>query len=96
MGASKNVILRLCDPVDQPSADLCANLCPAHLKSHRIFFVTVFERTRQSAWLDAVTTRGEWQEASEFLCTKNTSFWRELSNQKYRQKKPEMLSPTRY
>jgi len=25
-----------------------------------------------------------------------TSFWRELRNQKYRQKTPEMHSPTRY
>ena len=29
-------------------------------------------------------------------CVLNTSFWRELSNQKYRQKNSEMLSPTRY
>jgi len=28
VGASNNVILRLCDPVDQPSANMCANLCP--------------------------------------------------------------------
>ena len=33
MGASNNIILCLCDPVDQPSANMCANLCPAHLKS---------------------------------------------------------------
>jgi len=38
VGASNNVTLRLCDPVDQPSANVCANLCPAHLKSDRIFF----------------------------------------------------------
>jgi len=29
-------------------------------------------------------------------CVQNTSFWRELSNQKYRQQNPEMHSPTRY
>ena len=43
------------------------------------------ERTRQSAWLDAVTTpltRRDW-----ILVYQNTSFWRELSNQRYRQKK---------
>jgi len=38
VGASNNVTLRLCDPVDKPSANMCANLCPAHLKSDRIFF----------------------------------------------------------
>jgi len=37
VGASNNVMLRLCDAVDQPSANTCANLCPAHLKSERIF-----------------------------------------------------------
>jgi len=37
VGASNNVILRLCDAVDQPSANTCANLCPAHLKSERVF-----------------------------------------------------------
>ena len=37
VGASNNVTLCLCDPVDQPSANMCANLCPAHLKSDRIF-----------------------------------------------------------
>jgi len=39
VGDSNNVILRLCDPVDQPSANLCANLCPAHLKSRRTFSI---------------------------------------------------------
>jgi len=56
--------------------------------------ITLFERTRQSAWLDAVTTlliRSEW-----ILVYSNTSFWKDLSNQKYCQKTPEMLSPTRY
>ena len=56
--------------------------------------ITMFERTFQSVWFDAVTTpltRSEWT-----LVYLNTSFWRELSNQKYRQKTPKMLSPTRY
>jgi len=56
--------------------------------------ITLFEWTRQSAWLDAVTTpliRSEW-----ILVYSNISFWMELSNQKYRQKPPEMHSPTRY
>jgi len=56
--------------------------------------ITMFERTRQSAWFDAVTTpltRSEW-----ILLYWNTFFWRELSNQKYRQKNTEGLSPTRY
>jgi len=38
--------------------------------------ITLFERTRQSAWLDAVTTpliRSEW-----ILVYQNTSFWREF------------------
>ena len=38
--------------------------------------ITMFERTRQSAWFDAVTTpltRSEWT-----LVYKNTSFWRKL------------------
>jgi len=34
--------------------------------------ITLFERTRQSAWLDAM--RHRWQEASEFLCTKTPLF----------------------
>ena len=35
VGASNKVILRLCDAVDQPPANTCANLCPDHLKSER-------------------------------------------------------------
>ena len=56
--------------------------------------VTLFERTCQSAWLDAAPiplTRSE-----RILGYQNTSFWWELSNQKNRQNPPEMLSPTRY
>jgi len=35
MGTSNNVILGLCDAVSQPSAwaNMCSNLCPAHLNS---------------------------------------------------------------
>ena len=39
MGASNNIIFNLCDAVDQPSANMCANLCPAHLKSDSDYFV---------------------------------------------------------
>ena len=45
---------------------------------------------------DSMLWRYRWQEASEFFCTKTPLFWRELSNQKYRPKTPEMLSPIRY
>jgi len=36
--------------------------------------------------LGSTLWRHRWQEASEFLCTKKKSFWRELSNQKMDQK----------
>jgi len=52
--------------------------------------ITMFQRTRQSAWFDAVTTpltRSEW-----ILVYCNTSFWRELRNQKYRHKTENALS----
>jgi len=47
---------------------------------------------------DSTLWRYHWQKASEFLCTTIPLWreWRELSNQKNRQKPPEMLSPTRY
>jgi len=56
--------------------------------------ITLFERTRQSVRLDAVTTpliRSEW-----ILVYSSTSIWMDLSKQKYRRKNREMLSPTRY
>jgi len=56
--------------------------------------IILFERKRQSTWINAVTTpfvRSEW-----ILVYYSTSFWRELSNQKYRQKTPETHSLTRY
>jgi len=40
---------------------------------------------------DDTVDKSEW-----IIVYYNTSFWRELNNQKYRQKTPEMLSPTRY
>jgi len=68
VGASNNVILRLCDPVDQPSANMCANLCPAHLKSHRIFSIFCWAQPKMDMW------GHRWQEASEFFCTKTPLF----------------------
>jgi len=55
--------------------------------------ITLFERTRQSAWLDAVTTkltRSDW-----ILVYHNTSFKGSWATKKNRQKTPEMLSLTR-
>ena len=57
--------------------------------------ITFFDRTRQSAWLDAVDDTTS-KEASEFLCIKTHLFLREFTNKKFRQNPPEKLSPTRY
>jgi len=48
------------------------------MTKHSDYFV---ERTRQGAWLDTVTTPLIRSEC--ILVYKNTSLWRELSNQKY-------------
>ena len=56
--------------------------------------ITLFERTRQIAWLDAVTKpliKSEW-----ILVYEYTSCWRESSNQTYRPTNPKMHSLTRY
>ena len=54
-----------------------------------------FSRTRQSAWLDAVTIplkRSEWINS----CVLKYLFCRKFGNQQNSQKIPQMLSPTRY
>ena len=56
--------------------------------------ITFFDRTRQSAWLDAVDDTSS-QEASEFLFIKTPLFLREFTNKQFCQDSPEMLSFTR-
>jgi len=79
------------DKTESPSKVFLCGVSSQKWPSNQI---TMFERKRQSSWFDAVTTpltRREW-----ILVYLNTTFWRELSNQKYRQKTPEMLSMMRY
>jgi len=77
VGASNNVILRLCDAVDQPSANMCANLCPGIYVWSVNSTVTKHSVLGRSLCLKRhVRARGStlwrhrWQEATEFLCTK--------------------------
>jgi len=37
VGASNKFLLRLCDAVDEPSENTCANLCPDQLQLNRKF-----------------------------------------------------------
>jgi len=55
--------------------------------------ITLFEKTLQSARLDAVTTPVDKKQVNS--CVLEDLFSREFSNKKYRQKTLEALSPRR-
>ena len=66
--------------LDKTKSPSKVSMCGVSIQQWPNTQITLFERTSQSAWLDAVTTpliRSEW-----ILLYKNTSFWRELSNPK--------------
>jgi len=75
-GASVDTILShsdwpwQCEPnnLDKPDSPSKVCMCGMSTQQWPSIQITLFERTRQSAWLDA--WRYRWQEASDFLCTK--------------------------
>ena len=84
VSAFNNVISHLCDAVDQPSANTCANLCPAHVKSDRFFPDSTDHNPRWIVVKRVMQSCDDtsWQEASEFLCIKTTLVLREFGNKK--------------
>ena len=58
--------------LDNTASPLKVCMCGVWTQKWPSTQITLFERTRQSAWLDAVTRH--WQEASEFLSTKTPLF----------------------
>ena len=88
--AFNKVLLRLCDAINEQSADTCANLCPDHLKSDQKKSNSADHNQRRTM----VHFRGFGAPDSEFLCTKTPICWREFSNEKIRPKPPEMVSLT--
>jgi len=56
--------------------------------------ITLFQYTRQSARLDAATTPVDKDQVN--YCVQKIYSLREVSNKEIANKKPEMLSPTRY